>query len=201
MGYFTHSHNSHCRARGRLDMEWRAHARQASERSMSYQHIQPPAGRVQKITVNADFTLNVPDAPIVPVQRRRGRRGHYSRHDGGGGRRRGQVLTATAAAFIGWKSTRAKRATQLYGPQDWPAAGDPAGGARLCRIDQGPAGGSLRTDGTVRSLNVALRQEPGSVRLFASRALFPRRCPRGCASRKRPIWSSSAKLRRYLRGR
>ena len=32
---------------------------------MSYQHIKVPAGG-QKITVNADFSLNVPDQPIVP---------------------------------------------------------------------------------------------------------------------------------------
>ena len=32
--------------------------------SMSYQHIQVPA-EGQKITVNADHTLNVPDQPIV----------------------------------------------------------------------------------------------------------------------------------------
>ena len=30
-----------------------------------YQHIQVPAGG-QKITVNADFSLNVPDNPIIP---------------------------------------------------------------------------------------------------------------------------------------
>src|SRR5690606_36179450 len=32
---------------------------------MSYQHIKVPAGG-QKITVNADFSLNVPDEPIIP---------------------------------------------------------------------------------------------------------------------------------------
>ncbi|MGA0585325.1 MAG: NADP-dependent isocitrate dehydrogenase, partial [Castellaniella sp.] len=32
---------------------------------MSYQHIKVPAGG-QKITVNADFSLNIPDEPIVP---------------------------------------------------------------------------------------------------------------------------------------
>ena len=30
-----------------------------------YQHIKVPADG-QKITVNADFTLNVPDTPIIP---------------------------------------------------------------------------------------------------------------------------------------
>ena len=30
-----------------------------------YQHIQVPAGG-QKITVNADFSLKVPDQPIIP---------------------------------------------------------------------------------------------------------------------------------------
>jgi len=32
---------------------------------MSYQHIKIPASG-QKITVNADFSLNVPDQPIIP---------------------------------------------------------------------------------------------------------------------------------------
>src|SRR3546814_7194492 len=32
---------------------------------MSYQHIKVPAAG-QKITVNADFSLNVPDEPVIP---------------------------------------------------------------------------------------------------------------------------------------
>ncbi|MFY9348596.1 MAG: isocitrate dehydrogenase, partial [Orrella sp.] len=32
---------------------------------MSYQHIKVPSAG-QKITVNADFSLNVPDEPILP---------------------------------------------------------------------------------------------------------------------------------------
>ena len=35
---------------------------------MTYQHIQIPANG-QKITVNADNTLNVPDTPIIPSSR------------------------------------------------------------------------------------------------------------------------------------
>lgn len=31
---------------------------------MAYQHIKVPAG--EKITVNADFSINVPDQPIIP---------------------------------------------------------------------------------------------------------------------------------------
>ncbi|SUW53386.1 isocitrate dehydrogenase [Bordetella holmesii] len=33
---------------------------------MSYQHIKVPTGG-QKITVNADYSLNVPDQVIIPV--------------------------------------------------------------------------------------------------------------------------------------
>jgi hypothetical protein len=36
-----------------------------THRMTAYQHIQVPA-QGQKITVNADFSLNVPDQPIIP---------------------------------------------------------------------------------------------------------------------------------------
>lgn len=75
---------------------------------MTYQHIQIPADG-QKITVNADNTLNVPDAPIIP----------FIEGDGTGvditpAMRRvvdAAVAKATAArsGSRGWRSTPARR--------------------------------------------------------------------------------------------
>ncbi|AOB32349.1 isocitrate dehydrogenase [Bordetella sp. H567] len=124
---------------------------------MSYQHIQPPAGG-QKITVNADFTLNVPDQPIVP----------YIQGDGVGVDITPVMMAVVDAAVaksygerrrIHWMEVYAgEKATKLYGTEAWlPQETLQAVRDYVVSI-KGPLA-AARTGGTVRSLNVALRQE------------------------------------------
>jgi isocitrate dehydrogenase len=61
-----------------------------------YQHIKVPAGG-QKITVNADFSLNVPDQPIIPYIEGDGTGlRHHAGDAEGGGRGGGQELRRQA---------------------------------------------------------------------------------------------------------
>ncbi|OZI61988.1 NADP-dependent isocitrate dehydrogenase [Bordetella genomosp. 11] len=124
---------------------------------MSYQHIQPPEGG-QKITVNADFTLKVPDQPIVP----------YIQGDGVGVDITPVMMAVVDAAVakaygerrrIHWMEVYAgEKATQLYGPDAWlPEETLQAVRDYVVSI-KGPLA-AARTDGSVKSLNVALRQE------------------------------------------
>ncbi len=74
---------------------------------MSYQHIKVPA-EGQKITVNADYSINVPDQPIVP----------YIEGDGTGVDISPVMIkvvdaavkkpTKASAKYIGWKFTLVK---------------------------------------------------------------------------------------------
>ena len=85
---------------------------------MSYQHIQVPA-EGQKITVNADHTLNVPDQPIVA----------YIEGDGIGRDITPVMLKVVDAAVarayggerkIHWMEVYAgEKATQVYGADQW----------------------------------------------------------------------------------
>ncbi len=123
---------------------------------MSYQHIQVPA-HGQKITVNADSTLNVPDEPVIP----------YIEGDG-----TGQDITpvmlkvvdaAVAKAYGGarkihWMQVYAgEKATRVYGPDVWL----PAETLEVVRDYVVSIKGPLTTPvgGGIRSLNVALRQQ------------------------------------------
>src|SRR3546814_13546466 len=82
---------------------------------MSYQHIKVPAAG-QKITVNADFSLNVPDEPILP----------YIEGDGTGADITPVMLkvvdAAVAKAYDGkrqihWMDVYAgENSTKIYGP-------------------------------------------------------------------------------------
>src|SRR3546814_7387850 len=82
---------------------------------MSYQHIKVPAAG-QKITVNADFSLNVPDEPILP----------YIEGDGTGADITPVMLkvvdAAVAKAYDGkrkihWMEVYAgEKSTKIYGP-------------------------------------------------------------------------------------
>ncbi|WP_157084866.1 NADP-dependent isocitrate dehydrogenase [Hydrogenophaga palleronii] len=120
-----------------------------------YQHIQvPPLG--QKITVNADLSLNVPDQPIVP----------FIEGDG-----TGQDITpvmiqvvdaAVARAYgerrkIHWMEVYVgQKATQVYGPDAWlPDESLDALRTHVVSI-KGPL--STPAGGRFRSINVALRQ-------------------------------------------
>jgi isocitrate dehydrogenase len=123
---------------------------------MSYQHIQVPDGGRQ-ITVNADFTLNVPDEPIVP----------FIEGDGVGiditPVMKDVVDAAVAKAYGGarrihWMEVYAgDKARRLYGPDAWlPAETLDALREYVVSI-KGPLAAPAGT--SIRSLNVALRQE------------------------------------------
>ncbi|MEO7852294.1 MAG: NADP-dependent isocitrate dehydrogenase, partial [Rubrivivax sp.] len=121
-----------------------------------YQHIKVPAGG-QKITVNKDYSLNVPEQPVIP----------YIEGDG-----TGQDITpvmlkvvdaAVAKAYGGkkkihWMEVYAgEKATKVYGPDVWM----PDETLHAVRDYVVSIKGPLTTPvgGGIRSLNVALRQE------------------------------------------
>ena len=121
-----------------------------------YLHVKVPAVG-QKITVNADLSLNVPDQPIIP----------YIEGDG-----TGQDITpvmlkvvdaAVAAAYGGKKKIQwmevyaGEKATHIYGPDVWL----PEETLQVLRDYVVSIKGPLTTPvgGGIRSLNVALRQE------------------------------------------
>ena len=122
----------------------------------SYQHIKVPA-EGQKITVNADMSINVPDQPIIP----------YIEGDG-----TGQDITpvmlkvvdaAVAKAYGGKKKIHwmevfaGEKSTKVYGPDVWL----PEETLHAVRDYVVSIKGPLTTPvgGGIRSLNVALRQE------------------------------------------
>jgi isocitrate dehydrogenase len=121
-----------------------------------YQHIKVPA-QGQKITVNADMSLNVPDQPIVP----------YIEGDGTGVDITPVMLKVVDAAVekayggkkkIHWMEIFAgEKATKVYGPDVWL----PDETLQVAREYVVSIKGPLTTPvgGGIRSLNVALRQE------------------------------------------
>ena len=121
-----------------------------------YQHIQVPADG-QKITVNPDLTLTVPDNPIIP----------YIEGDGTGRDitpvMRKVVDAAVARAYggarkISWMQIYAGlKATEVYGPDVWL----PEETLDVLREYIISIKGPLTTPvgGGIRSLNVALRQQ------------------------------------------
>jgi len=123
---------------------------------MSYQHIKvPEAG--QKITVNADFSLNVPNEPVIP----------YIEGDGTGADITPVMLkvvdAAVAKAYEGkrkihWMEVYAgEKSTRVYGPDVWL----PEETLEAVRDYVVSIKGPLTTPvgGGIRSLNVALRQQ------------------------------------------
>ena len=121
-----------------------------------YQHITVPADG-QKISVNADFSLNVPDQPIIP----------YIEGDG-----TGQDITpvmikvvdaAVAKAYGGakkihWMEVYAgEKSTRIYGPDVWLPEETLAVVRDYVVSIKGPL--TTPVGGGIRSLNVALRQE------------------------------------------
>jgi isocitrate dehydrogenase len=106
-----------------------------------YQHIQVPTAG-QKIKVNPDFSLQVPDEPIIPYK---------------------VVDAAVAKAYGGKKKIRwmeiyaGEKSTRVYGPDVWL----PAETLDVLREYVVSIKGPLTTPvgGGIRSLNVALRQE------------------------------------------
>ncbi|RTZ42361.1 NADP-dependent isocitrate dehydrogenase [Candidimonas sp. SYP-B2681] len=123
---------------------------------MSYQHIKVPAAG-QKITVNADFSLNVPDEPIIP----------FIEGDGTGADITPVMLkvvdAAVAKAYAGkrkihWMEVYAgEKSTKVYGPDVWlPQETLDAVKDYVVSI-KGPL--TTPIGGGIRSLNVALRQQ------------------------------------------
>jgi isocitrate dehydrogenase len=121
-----------------------------------YQHIEVPA-EGQKITVGADFSLNVPDTPIIP----------YIEGDGTGIDITPVMIKVVDAAVakayggqrkISWMEIFAgEKATAVYGPDVWL----PAETLDVLKDYVVSIKGPLTTPvgGGIRSLNVALRQE------------------------------------------
>ncbi|QQC63696.1 NADP-dependent isocitrate dehydrogenase [Paraburkholderia ginsengisoli] len=123
---------------------------------MSYQHIKVPTGG-DKITVNADFSLNVSDQPIIP----------FIEGDGTGLDITPVMLKVVDAAVekayagkkkIHWMEIYAgEKATRVYGPDVWL----PEETLQVLKEFVVSIKGPLTTPvgGGIRSLNVALRQE------------------------------------------
>jgi isocitrate dehydrogenase len=122
----------------------------------SYQHIKVPA-EGQKITVNTDMSLNVPDQPIIP----------FIEGDGTGADITPVMLKVVDAAVakayggkrkIHWMEVYAgEKSTKVYGPDVWL----PEETLHAVRDYVVSIKGPLTTPvgGGIRSLNVALRQE------------------------------------------
>ncbi len=121
-----------------------------------FQHIQVPA-EGQKITVNADFSLNVPDNPIIP----------YIEGDGTGVDITPVMMKVVDAAVakayggvrkISWMEIYAgEKSTAVYGPDVWL----PEETLEVLKDFVVSIKGPLTTPvgGGIRSLNVALRQQ------------------------------------------
>jgi len=122
----------------------------------SYQHVTVPA-EGQKITVQADMSLNVPDHPIIP----------FIEGDGIGVDVTPVMIKVTDAAVakayggkrqIHWMEVYAgEKSTRVYGPDVWL----PEETLEVLREYVVSIKGPLTTPvgGGIRSLNVALRQE------------------------------------------
>lgn len=121
-----------------------------------YQHIKVPA-EGQKITVNADFSLNVPDNPIIP----------YIEGDGTGVDISPVMIKVVDAAVakayggkrkISWMEIYAgEKSTKVYGPDVWL----PEETLEVLKEYVVSVKGPLTTPvgGGIRSINVALRQQ------------------------------------------
>ena len=122
----------------------------------SFQHVKIPAGG-EKITVNADFSLNVPDQPIIP----------YIEGDGTGFDITPVMIKVVDAAVakayggkrkIHWMEIYAgEKSTKVYGPDVWLPEETLAILKDYVVSIKGPL--TTPVGGGIRSLNVALRQE------------------------------------------
>ncbi|HEU0231132.1 MAG TPA: NADP-dependent isocitrate dehydrogenase [Burkholderiaceae bacterium] len=123
---------------------------------MSYQHIKVPSAG-QKITVNADFSLNVPNEPILP----------YIEGDGTGADITPVMLKVVDAAVakayggkrkIHWMEVFAgEKSTRVYGPDVWLPEETLEAVKEYVVSIKGPL--TTPVGGGIRSLNVALRQQ------------------------------------------
>ena len=121
-----------------------------------YQHIKVPEGG-QKISVNADFSLNVPVNPIIP----------FIEGDGTGADITPVMIKVVDAAVakayggkrrIHWMEVYAgEKSTRIYGPDVWLPAETLSAVKDYVVSIKGPL--TTPVGGGIRSLNVALRQE------------------------------------------
>jgi isocitrate dehydrogenase len=121
-----------------------------------YEHIKMP-GDGQKITVNQDFSLNVPDTPIIP----------YIEGDGTGVDITPVMIKVVDAAVqkayggkrkISWMEIfSGEKSTKVYGPDVWLPQETLAALREYVVSIKGPL--TTPVGGGIRSLNVALRQE------------------------------------------
>src|SRR5947207_2237474 len=121
-----------------------------------YQHVKVPAGG-QKITVNKDFSLNVPDNAIIP----------FIEGDGTGVDITPVMIKVVDAAVakayggkrkIHWMEIYAgEKSTKVYGPDVWLPDESLAILKEYVVSIKGPL--TTPVGGGIRSLNVALRQE------------------------------------------
>ncbi len=121
-----------------------------------YQHIKVPADG-QKITVNPDFSLNVPDQPISP----------FIEGDGTGLDITPVMIKVVDAAVekcyggkrkIHWMEVYAgEKSTRVYGPDEWLPKETLDAVREFVVSIKGPL--TTPVGGGIRSLNVALRQE------------------------------------------
>ena len=122
----------------------------------SYQHIKIPAGG-EKITVNKDFSLSVPDKPIIP----------YIEGDGTGIDITPVMLKVVDAAVkkaygaskkIVWMEMYAgEKSCKVYGENVWLPDETLAAAKEYVVSIKGPL--TTPVGGGIRSINVALRQE------------------------------------------
>ena len=121
-----------------------------------YQHIKIPAAG-EKIRVNADFSLQVPDQPVIP----------YIEGDGTGFDITPVMLKVVDAAVakcygskrkIHWMEVFAgEKSTKVYGPDVWLPEETLHAVKDYVVSSKGPL--TTPVGGGIRSLNVALRQE------------------------------------------
>ena len=121
-----------------------------------YQHIKVPEGG-HKISVNADFSLNVPDQPIIP----------FIEGDGTGADITPVMIKVVNAAVakayggkkkIHWMEVYAgEKSTRVYGPDVWLPPETLQAVKEYVVSIKGPL--TTPVGGGIRSLNVALRQE------------------------------------------
>jgi isocitrate dehydrogenase len=121
-----------------------------------YQHIKVPA-QGQKITVNADFSINVPDTPIIP----------FIEGDGTGVDISPVMIKVVDAAVakayggkrkISWMEVFAgEKSTKVYGPDVWLPEETLDAVKNYVVSIKGPL--TTPVGGGIRSLNVALRQQ------------------------------------------
>src|SRR6476660_8897331 len=121
-----------------------------------YQHVKVPEGG-QKITVNKDYSLNVPDHPVIP----------YIEGDGTGYDITPVMIKVVDAAVakayggkkkIHWMEIYAgEKSTNVYGPDVWLPEETLKAAREYVVSIKGPL--TTPVGGGIRSLNVALRQQ------------------------------------------